>query len=136
MSRKRKTGRHSGRERSQRQLRVGELIRHALSDALARDDMFDPVLSGTAITVSEVQVSADLRHATVFFSPLACPADKAKAVESALNRCAGHFRGRLGREIRTKFTPDLKFVIDDSFENADAIGRLLRSATVTRDLES
>ncbi|MGD2132828.1 MAG: 30S ribosome-binding factor RbfA [Maricaulaceae bacterium] len=117
---------------SQRQLRAGELVRHALVDILAREDVRDPDLEGVSVTVSEVRTSPDLKHADVFVAPLGV-GDAAKTA-AALNRCARFLRGRLGRQIELKFTPELHFLADESFDEADHIGRLLRSPDVARDL--
>lgn len=118
---------------SQRQLRAGELIRHALVDILAREDFRDPALEGVAVTLSEVRPSPDLRHATVFCAPLG--GGDATAIVDALNRSARFLRGRLGREVALKFTPQLKFVPDESFEEASHIDAVLRRAEVARDLD-
>lgn len=136
MTSERQNRKRAGKSRSQRQLRVGELIRHALSDILQRDELHDPVLHNKVITISEAQVSPDLRHATIFFSALSCNMPELADIGRALNRRTAHFRGQLGQQIQTKFTPQLKFVADDSFENAQSIDKLLRSAPVSRDLDS
>ena len=136
MASERQNRKRAGKSRSQRQLRVGELIRHALSDILQRDELHDPVLHNKVITISEAQVSPDLRHATVFFSALSCSQAELGEIGQALNRRAARFRGQLGQQIQTKFTPQLKFVADDSFENAQSIDKLLRSGPVARDLDS
>jgi ribosome-binding factor A len=117
---------------SQRQLRAGELIRHALVDILAHEDLRDPDLAGVSVTVSEVRASPDLKHATAFVAPLG-RGDAAKTA-AALNRCARFIRGRLGREIELRYTPDIKFVPDETFDEADHIGALLHRPDVARDL--
>lgn len=109
---------------SQRQLRVGEEIRHILAGILARGDLHDPALAGRSITVSEVRASPDLRNATVFIMPLAGVAES--EVLSALKRAAPHLSHQLGRQLRVKFTPRLTFQLDRSFDEADRITRLLR----------
>lgn len=132
----RRPGKSSTLEPSQRQLRAGELVRHALVDILAREDFHDPALSGVSITVGEVRCSPDLKHARIFCSPLGTDdPDAAKALAEALNRAAGFLRGRLGREIDMKFTPQLRFIADKSYNEATAMDRLLDSPKVRRDLE-
>jgi len=119
---------------SQRQLRVGELLRHSLSDILTRGDIRDPDLEGISVTVTQVKPSGDMRHATVFVEPLG--GKNAKAIVQALNRHRGFIRGQMGRTITMKFTPDLRFVEDDSFAEAEKIERLLKSDVVQRDLNA
>ncbi|KCZ46272.1 30S ribosome-binding factor RbfA [Hyphomonas pacifica] len=126
----------SGNMPTQRQLRAGELVRHAVSDILAREDLRDPELVGVIVTVGEVRCSPDLRHANVFVSPLGDDTEKGRtALAEALNRAAGFLRGRLGREIDLKFTPQLHFIADKSYDEATAIDRLLADPRVKRDLE-
>ena len=117
---------------SQRQLRAGELVRHALVDILAREELRDPDLVGASITVGEVRASPDLKHMTVFAAPLG-GGDPAPLVQG-LRRCAGFLRGRLSRAIDLKFTPQLHFTADGSYDEASAIDALLRSPDVARDL--
>jgi len=122
---------------SQRQLRAGELVRHALVDIMAREEFRDPDLSGVSITIGEVRCSPDLRQATVFCAPLGVEdAGQRAAVTDALNRASKFLRGRLGREIDMKFTPQLHFITDDSYDEAAAMEKLLSSARVRRDVES
>lgn len=120
---------------TQRQLRAGELIRHALVDVLAREEFADPGLMGKSVTVSEVRMSPDLKHASCFVAPLGGDNDEQKALADALNRASSFLRGRLGREIEMKFTPRLRFLIDESYEEAGRIGDLLASPNVARDLD-
>ncbi len=121
---------------TQRQLRAGELIRHAVSDILAREDLRDPDLIGVIVTVGEVRCSPDLRHANVFVSPLGDDSEAGRArLAAALNRAAGFLRGRLGREIDMKFTPQLHFIADKSYDEATAIDRLLADPRVKRDID-
>ncbi len=120
------------REPSQRQLRAGELVRHALVDILARGELRDPDLKGVSVTVTEVRASPDLRNATVFCAPLG--GGDVRAVAEALNRAKAFIRGRLGREIELKFTPNLSFEPDISFDEADHVTELLRRPDVARDL--
>jgi ribosome-binding factor A len=118
---------------SQRQLRAGELIRHALMDILSREEFSDPDLQGKSITITEVRISPDLKNATAFSAPLGGD-DMAKTV-AALNRAAGFLRGRLSREIDMRYTPILRFIADDSYDEARRIDELLQSDRVRRDLD-
>ena len=127
--------RHSSNDRngpSQRQLRVGEMLRHALADVLRRGDIRDPDLAGVSVTITQIKPSPDMRHATVFCEPLG--GQNAKQVIAALNKHKGYLRGEMGREIAMKFTPELRFVEDESFAEAQKIDDLLRSSRVARDL--
>lgn len=117
---------------SQRQLRAGELVRHALVEVLRIEDVDDPALAGVSVTVAEVRMSPDLRHATVFVQPLG--GGNAAEVAAALNRHAKFLRGRLGSHIELKFTPDLRFMVDESFEAARKMDALFASEAVRRDL--
>mgnify|MGYP000968262105 FL=1 len=117
---------------TQRQLRAGELIRHVLMDILAREEFADLDLAGKSITVTEVRISPDLKNATGFCAPLGGE-DMAKTV-AALNRAAGFLRGRLSREIDMRYTPNLRFIADDSYDEARRIEQLLASERVRRDL--
>lgn len=117
---------------TQRQLRAGELVRHALVDVLAREDLRDPELKGVLLTITEVVCAPDLRHANVFCVPLG--GKDAPTVIKAMNRCAAFLRGRLGREIEMKFTPKLVFQVDHSFDEAGHISALLHQPHVARDL--
>jgi len=134
MSRNRKPNRDSGAPGgSQRQLRVGELVRHAIAELLTRGDVHDPVIEGHLITVPEVRMSPDLRLATVYIMPLA--GRDADEVVAALDRNKKFMRGEVAHAINLKFAPDLRFRIDDRFEEAERIDRLLRSPEVKRDLQ-
>jgi len=117
---------------SQRQLRVGELIRHAVADVLSRGEAPDPVLTRHPITVPEVRMSPDLRLATVYVMPLG-GRDKEKVID-ALERNQKFLRGEVVRRVNMKFAPELRFRIDDRFDEAERIERLLRSPEVARDL--
>ncbi|MEJ0058587.1 MAG: 30S ribosome-binding factor RbfA [Terricaulis sp.] len=119
---------------SQRQLRAAELVRHALVQLLAREGLRDPELVGVSITVGEVRASPDLKHMNVFVSPLGAVGDS-RAIAAALNRASGFLRGRLGREIELRFTPELNFLPDLSYEEARHIDELLDSERVRKDLE-
>ena len=119
---------------SQRQLRVGEMLRHALSEILRRGEIRDGDLSGVSVTVTQVKPSPDMRHATAFVEPLG--GKNAGAVVAALNRHKGFLRGEMGHMIALKFTPELRFVEDTSFAEAEKIEGILKSARVQRDLEA
>lgn len=121
----------NGRAPSQRQLRVGEEIRHALAAIVQRAEFRDPDLAGRAITVTEVRVSPDLRNATVFVLPLDGEADP---VVRALGRASAFLRGQLARAVRLKYMPALHFVHDESFDEAQRIEALMHSPPVARDL--
>lgn len=118
---------------SQRQLRAGELIRHALVEILQREDLREPALAGVSITVSEVRTSPDLKHATVFCAPLG-GGHEAELTE-ALNRAAPHLRHLLGKKIELRYTPSLSFRADESFTEAQKIDELLARPEVKRDLD-
>lgn len=119
---------------SQRQLRVGEQVRHALSEVLRRGEIDDDLLRGTVLSVSEVRMSPDLKIATAFVSPMG--AADSEAVVEALNRHARFIRGRLSPALRQmKFMPEIRFRLDTSFENFARIDRLLKSPDVARDLD-
>jgi len=124
----------SQRGPSQRQLRVGEVLRHALSDILRKNEIRDPDLEGVSVTVTQVKPSPDMRHATVFVEPLG--GARAEAIVNALNRHRGFLRGELGRTITLKFTPELRFLEDTSFAEAERIERILHSERVARDLKA
>jgi len=118
---------------SQRQLRAGELIRHALVDILREQDINDPDLEGVSVTVSEVRMTSDLKYAICFVAPLG--GGHAPEVVKALNRHAKFLRGFLGHNIEMRFTPALKFIQDESFEAAEHMNRLFDDPRVKRDLE-
>ncbi|GLK71849.1 30S ribosome-binding factor RbfA [Ancylobacter dichloromethanicus] len=124
----------SGAGPSQRQLRVGELVRHALSDILARGDLPDPALARVLITVPEVRMSPDLKIATCYVMPLGGKDPKA-AIE-ALATNAKPLRGEIGRRVALKSIPELRFRIDTSFEEGARIDALLRLPQVQRDLDT
>ena len=109
---------------SQRQLRVGEEIRHALAEIFAREALHDPALHDVSLTFSEVRISPDLKNATVFFLPLG--GGEIDAIRKGLGRAAPHIRGLLGRHVRLRVLPRLKFVPDESFARAETIDRVLR----------
>ncbi len=117
---------------SQRQLRVGEMLRHALSEILTRGDVRDPELEGVSVTITQVKPSPDMRHATVFCEPLG--GKNVGPVIAALNKHRGFIRGEMGKTITMKFTPDLRFIEDTSFAEAEKIETILKSERVARDL--
>ena len=117
---------------SQRQLRVGELVRHALSDILGRGEVQDPALSGAVVTVPEVRMSPDLKLATAYVMPLG--GRNGEAVVAALGRNARFLRGEVARRVALRFSPELRFRLDRSFEEASRLDALLRSEPVRRDL--
>ena len=120
-------------EPSQRQLRVGELVRHALSEMLARGDVHDPVLEGHLITIPEVRMSADLRLATIYVMPLG--GHDIKQVLQALERNTRFLRGEISHRVNLKFAPEIRFRIDERFDEAERIEKLLRTPAVQRDLK-
>ena len=119
---------------SQRQLRVGELVRHALAELLARGEVHDPVIEGHLITVPEVKMTADLRLATIYVMPLG--GRDAEAVVAALERNKRFLRGEIARHVNLKFAPEIRFRIDERFEEAERIEKLLRTPAVRRDLDA
>ena len=119
---------------SQRQLRAGELIRHALVDILRERQINDPDMEGVSVTVSEVRMTSDLKHAICFVAPLG--GGHAPEVVEALNRHAKFLRGELGHTIDMRFTPALKFIRDESFEAAEHMSRLFDDPRVRRDLDN
>ncbi|MGZ3377525.1 MAG: 30S ribosome-binding factor RbfA [Phenylobacterium sp.] len=127
------TGRQAPRGPSQRQLRAGELMRHALVEILREQEITDPDLAGVPITLTEVRMSPDLRHATVFVEPLG-GGEQAAVVVKALNRHHKFLRGRLGHAIDMKFTPALKFLHDETFDEAVRMNRLFQDPRVQQDL--
>jgi ribosome-binding factor A len=123
---------HHGK--TQRQARVGEVLRHALAGVLTRVDLRDPDLAGISITVTQVTVSPDLRNATAWVVPLGGRLEA--EVVAALNRCARFLRGQLGHEVALKYTPRLRFALDASFDEGARIDRLLARPDVAGDLEN
>ena len=119
---------------SQRQLRVGEMLRHALSQILVRNEIRDPDLEGVSVTVTQVKPSPDMRHATIFVEPLG--GKNAKQIVAALNRHKAFLRGEMGHMIDLKFTPELRFIEDESFAEAQRIEDILKSERVQRDLKA
>jgi len=124
---------------SQRQLRASELIRHALVEVMREEEIHDPALKDVSITVTEVRLSPDLKHATCFVEPLGAGVEVAPVaghvdeIIKALNTHAKFLRGALGRHIDMRFTPDLRFRHDVSFEAAERLNRLLDDPRVRAD---
>ena len=125
---------HDGPGPSQRQLRVGELIRRALSEVLARGDVHDPDLNRMSITVGEVRTSPDLRVATVYVLPLG--GRDAETALDLLARNKGELRRVVSKKLALKFAPDLRFQLDETFDRLDESRRLFAQDAVRRDLES
>ena len=119
---------------SQRALRVGELIRHALAEMLSRGEVHDPTIESHMITIPEVAMTADLRLATVYVMPLG--GRDAKPVIEALERNKKFLRGEIAHRINLKFAPDLRFRFDERFDEAERIEKILRTPEIRRDLES
>ena len=119
---------------SQRQLRVGEEIRHALAHILERGEVHDPELAGKAITVTEVRISPDLKNASAFVVPLGGLGDTGEIVD-ALNRIKSFLRHRVSQAVHLRSAPNLSFVPDTSFDEAGHINDLLHSPEVARDLD-
>ena len=118
---------------SQRALRAAEVIRHAIAEILSRGEVHDPVIEGHVITVPEVRLSPDLKLATIYVMPLG--GRDTKAVIDALERNKRYLRGEIAHRVNLKFAPDIRFRIDESFEEAERIEKLLRSPEVQRDLK-
>jgi ribosome-binding factor A len=119
--------------RSVRLLRVGEQVRHALSEILARGDVHDEVLASHSVSITEVRLSPDLRHATVFVKPL-LGADE-QEVLGALKKNVRYLKGEVARRVNTKYAADLKFVADESFDEGGRVDAILRSPKVAQDLD-
>jgi ribosome-binding factor A len=134
MARKNHRDRDSHAGPSQRALRVGELIRHALAEMLTRGDVHDPVLEGHLITIPEVRMSPDLKLATIYVMPLG--GRDIEAVIEALDDNKRFLRGEIAHRVNLKFAPDLRFRADERFDEAERIERLLRTPAVQRDLKS
>ena len=120
--------------RSVRLLRVGEQVRHALSEILARGDVHDEVLASHSVSITEVRMSPDLRHATVFVKPL-LGADEAEVL-AALKKHVRYLKGEVARRVNTKYAAALKFLADESFDEGSHVDALLRDPKVARDLDS
>jgi ribosome-binding factor A len=118
---------------SQRQLRVGEAVRHAMADILAHGSAHDADLEGHIITVPEVRMSPDLKLATIYVMPLG--GRDTERVIAALDRNKKFLRGEVARRVNLKFAPDIRFRVDERFDEAERIEKLLRTPAVQRDLE-
>ncbi len=130
---KRSSPKHDrAREPSQRQLRVGEELRHVLAQVLQRGELRDPALQDATVTVTEVRVSPDLKNATVYVMPLG--GRHSAEVVAGLTRSAGYLRGHVAREVPLRSTPTLTFALDTSFDHASRINELLHRPEVERDL--
>ena len=116
---------HSAKGPSQRQLRVGEALRHALSDILFREDFFDPDLENVSITISEISISPDLANARVYTMPLG--GVKIETVLPALNRLAPLIQSIVAKKVHLRRVPRLRFLLDDSFENAARMNKLFNA---------
>src|SRR6516162_5018962 len=118
---------------SQRQLRVGEAVRHAVADILSHGSAHDPDLEGHIITVPEVRMSPDLKLATIYVMPLG--GRDTETVLAVLERNKKSLRGEIARRVNLKFAPDIRFRVDERFDEAERIEKLLRTPAVQRDLE-
>ena len=132
MTRHKKTKPDPNRAPSQRALRAGELVRHAMADMLTRGEVHDPVIEGHLITIPEVRMTPDLRFATIYVMPLG--GRDVGDVVAALERNKRFLRGEIARRINLKFAPDIRFRADERFAEAERIEKLLRSPAVARDL--
>lgn len=119
-------------QRSQRQLRVGEEVRHALARLLRPGELRDPALHDANVTVTEVQLSPDLRNATAFVMPLG--GANAADIIAGLRRSAPFLKGQVAQSVRLRRVPNITFALDSAFESADRIAALLHSEAVERDL--
>jgi len=133
MSTRKKNHRRDGVGPSQRQLRVGESLRHSLAELLLRIEINDEALSGVNLTVSEVRASPDLRQITAFVAPLG--GENKDGVVKALNRHCRYIRGELAHKVTLKYMPELKFKLDVSYDEYEKISDLLHSAKVAQDLD-
>jgi ribosome-binding factor A len=119
--------------RSVRLLRVGEQVRHVLSELLQRGDVHDPVLQSHLVSITEVRMSPDLRHATVFVKPLL--GQDEEAVLKAMRQNTAYLQREVARRVQLKYASKLKFLVDESFDESSHIDRILRSEKVAQDLE-
>ena len=126
--------RNSSKEPGQRQLRVGEELRHVLAEVLGRDELRDPAMQGVSVTISEVRMGPDLRRATAYVMPLG--GGDVVEIVAVLNRAAGFIRGRVSRMVNLKFTPSFVFEADTAFDEASRISALLRQAAPSNETDS
>jgi len=133
MTRHKQQHRDSAPGGSQRQLRVGELVRHVMAEMLTRGDVHDPVIEGHLITVPEVRMTADLRLATIYVMPMG--GRDAEEVVAAFERHKKFLRAEIAHRINLKFAPDIRFRVDERFAEAERIDKPLRSPEVKRDLK-
>ena len=133
-TRKKDSSPRTGSGASQRQLRVGELIRHAVADILSAGGVHDPALEGHIVTVPEVRMSPDLKLATVYVMPLG--GHGTSDVIAALDRNKKFLRGEVAHRVNLKFAPDLRFRVDERFDEAERIEKLLRTPAVQKDLKT
>lgn len=131
---KRSKSRHGPHAPSQRQLRVSELVRHALAEILQRGEIHDPSFEGAVVTVPEVRMTPDLKLATVFVMPLG--GRGGDVIVAAFERNKKFLRGEIARRVALRYSPDLTFCLDTSFDEADRIDTILRSPGVRRDLDA
>ncbi|HSK39033.1 MAG TPA: 30S ribosome-binding factor RbfA [Arenibaculum sp.] len=134
MGSRKDSSRRGGRAPSQRQLRVGEEVRHALAEMLHRGDFHDPELRSLNVTVTEVRVTPDLRNATAFVTPLG--GENVPETVAALRRATPFLRGQVARAVKLKYVPSLSFEPDTSFDYATRIDTLLQDPVVERDLQA
>ncbi|WP_299442167.1 30S ribosome-binding factor RbfA [uncultured Rhodospira sp.] len=131
----RAAGKQAGAPQSQRQLRVGEELRHALAWTLEEGNIREPALAGTPVTITEVRVSPDLRNATVFCMPLGGGEAAEAEVLEGLRRVKPFLRHEVASRVRLRYVPDLSFATDTSFDTADRIEAILHSPEVARDVD-
>ena len=125
--------RDSGNLPTQRALRAGELVRHALAEILARGEVHDPALERNLVTVPEVRMSPDLRLATIYVMPLG--GKDSNEMLAALERNKKFLRGEIAHRVNLKFAPDIRFMLDERYDEAERIEKLLRDPAVARDLK-
>jgi len=125
---------NSSKAPGQRQLRVGEELRHVLVEVLSREELRDPAMEGVSVTATEVRIGPDLRQATAYVMPLG--GGEVQPIIDALNRAAGFIRGRISRMVNLRYTPSFAFEADTAFDEASKINTLLRQAKPTaKDLD-
>lgn len=124
---------HEGSGPSQRQLRVGELIRRRLSEVLSRGEVHDPELNGLSITVGEVRTSPDLKVATAYVLPLG--GENSEGALAALRRNRSEIRRQVTKGLALKYAPEIRFALDETYDRMDDTRRMLSQDTVRRDLD-